>query len=453
MNRLNCRNPLWLKESGSYVDPYSSTFHGHNVDAIKSKIADSLNNRQMKDNGKAAQFRLEGNRFFSEAKYHLALEKYNKSVCYAENYTDVIALAYSNRSSCYFKLALFTECLKDIELAKQYNYPGELMHKLDSRHAECLDALSKGNAKSARINNRNASLSFDEHPQYAGVADCLELQHNSEWGRHVTTTRSLNIDETVIIENPFSFVGHDCNDSKYYRCSHCYKALMNFTPCKECVNSMFCSIECLEAANGSRHKFECHLTQVHSSNCESEEKDFQLVLDMLWKISTAFENVEELIRTIESIVGGDRGDYIDFDDRPDVRTKKLAMILQLETNKGVQDVQRSIENSLKIYFVAMSIPELQEKFVTEEHKRFLQHLILHLGHIAKQSILFSDLNVDVDIFREAELRDYGIGLYPIGSYLNHSCVPNVYCYSVDNRLICKIIRPIRSGEQLFRSYV
>lgn len=449
MSRLKFPNPLWLKESGSYVDIFSSAFHGNDVVATKSKVDDLLNNRRKKDNGKSAQFRLEGNQLYAQSKYHLALEKYNKSVCYAENDTDVLALAYSNRSSCYLKLTLFEECLTDIELAIQYHYPANLMHKLDSRRTECLHALSK---RSAKINCRSASLTFAEHTSHAGVADCLQLQRNTEWGRHVITTRSLDIDDTVMIEGPFSFIGHDCNDSKYYRCSHCYKELLNFIPCKECVFSMFCSNKCLEAANESRHKFECKFTPMESNDCEGNEKDFQLVLDMLWKINATFDTVDELIRTIESIVSGG-----DVDARSDVlMTVRLAMILQLETNKEHQDsndVQRLIGNSLKNYSVAMTMSEFRERFASEEHRRFLQHLILHLVHTAKQSVLFSDLNVDVDIFREAELRDYGIGLYPIGSYLNHSCVPNVFCYSVDDRLICKVIRPIKCGEQLFRSYV
>lgn len=453
MDRLSFRNPLWIKECGSYIDIFSNTFYGNDLDDIKSKIYDLHTNRQRKDNDKSAQFRLEGNQFFSQAKYHLALEKYNQSVCYAENGTDVIAFGFAlaNRSSCFLKLKLFKECLKDIEIAKQSNYPAELMHKLDLRQAKCLHELSKGNAESARVDNQTVSLSFGEHTKYAGVANCLELQYNNKWGRHITTSRSLNINETVIIEKPFAFVGHDCNDSKYNRCSHCYKAKMNFTPCKECVYAMFCNNECLEAANKSRHKLECQLTRFESSNCECKEKEFQLIMNILWKINTAFKTVEELIRTIESIISGC---YVETDS--DVKKKQLAMILQLETNEDKQnssDFLRLIENCLKNYFIVLRMPEFQEKFVSEKQKRFLQHLILHLVHIAKQSVLFSDLNVDVDTLREAELRDYGIGMYPIGSILNHSCVPNVYCYSVDNRLICKIIRRIKSGEQLFRSYV
>lgn len=446
------RNPLWLKESDSYIDIFAGAFHGNDTDAIKSEIDDLANNRQKKDNLKSAKFRLEGNKFFLQAKYHSALEKYNQSLCYAENDTEKIALAYSNRSSCYLKLKLYKECLNDLELIKKSNYPFDISHKLKSRHAECNDILSNGNEESARINSQQISLSFDEHTKLAGVADCLKLEHNTEWGRHVVTTRSLNINETVMIERPFSFVGHDCSDSKYNRCSHCYKALMNFIPCKNCVYSMFCNDECLEAANNSRHKVECQLAKIEISNCEGNEKEFQLVLHTLCEINNAFETVEELIRTIESMIGGDSIET----DGSNIKSKKLEMILQLETNKDKQDssdFKRLIRNTLKNYVAVMRVNEFQERFASDEDKRFLQHLILHLVHIAKQPILFSDLNVDVKIFREAEIRDYGMGLYPVGSILNHSCVPNVYCYSVDNRLICKVIRPIRNGEQLFRSYM
>lgn len=456
MSGLNFRNPLWLKESGCYVDIFSSEFHGNDIEAIKSEIDGLLNDPPRKDDEKSVQFRSVGNQFFSQAKYHLALEKYNQSLCYANNDTNAMAFAYSNRSSCYLKLKLFKECLNDIELVKQFTFPSSLMHKLDSRQAQCFDALNGNVAGSTRIDNQNATLSFGEHAKYGGVADCLELQQNSEWGRHIITTRDLNINETIMVEKPFSFVGHECSDSiRYSRCSHCYKALMNFIPCKECVYSMFCNKECLEAANKGRHRFECQLTKVESTDCECNEKEFQLVLDMMWKINLAFETVEELISFIESVISGDSIDA-SITARFDVALKRLAMILQLKTNKEKQnsgDVQRLIGNTLKNYFVVMKLPEFQDKFLSVEHARFLQHLILHLVHIAKQSILFSDLSVDVNIFREAELRDYGIGVYPIGSILNHSCVPNVYCYSVDDRLICKIIRPIKNGEQLFRSYL
>lgn len=450
-NQLNCRNPLWLKESGSYVCIFSSS---EDIDAVKSEIKFLTSSRQKKGNEKATQYRLEGNTLFSQAKYRLALEKYNQSLCYAENATDAMALAYSNRSSCYLKLKLFKECLNDIEMIKRSNYPAVLMRKLERRRAECLHALITGMVDSDRIDNQKVALIFDEHSEYAGVADCLELQDNSEWGRHVITTWNLSINQTVMIESPFSFVGHDCNNSKYNRCSHCYKALMNFIPCKDCVYSMFCNDRCLGAANKSRHKIECQLAKIELSNCECREKEFQLVLDMLLNINAAFETAEQFIQTIESIL---RGDNIDCgsDARAGVM-KKLAMILRMETNKdkhNSSDIQRLIRSALKNYVAVMRMPEFQQKFMSEEHIRFLQHLILHLVHIAKQPIQFSDLIVDVSIFNEAELRDYGIGLYPIGNMLNHSCVPNVYCYSVDNRLICKVIRPIRTGEQLFRSYM
>ncbi|KAG4065346.1 hypothetical protein HA402_012291 [Bradysia odoriphaga] len=455
MDGNNVRNPLWLKEESDdhlYVDIFANKFYGISIDAVQSEVDGLFNDRPSKNNDKSKLFRVDGNKLFSERKYHLALEKYNRSACYAENGSDELVLAYSNRSCCYLKLKLYQQCLNDIKMIKESNYPSGVQDKLDSRQAKCLQFLTNDTVDSVRIDVQKVGLSFGEHERYAGVAECLKLQYNSEWGRHVTTNRDLEINETVMVESPFSFVGHDCSDSKYYRCSNCYKSLMNFIPCTECVGSMFCNSECLEEATKSRHQIECHLAKIESTDCECKEKEFQLVLDLLWKISSAFESVYDLIRTIELIVHGKGIEAT----RTNETLKRLEMILQLETNEEKQDAtdwERLIRNSVKNYLVAMEMPRFQQRFVSERHKRFLKHLILHLLLTARQSILFSDLDVDVTIFRFAELRDYGIGLYPIGSLLNHSCVPNVYCYSVDNRLICKVIRPIKSGDQLFRSYL
>lgn len=457
MDRENFQNPLWLKEDSAghlYVDIFSDKFHGISINSVQSEVDALFNDRPSKNNEQSKSFRNEGNKLFLEGKYHLALEKYNRSACYAENDSYELALAYSNRSSCYLKLQLFKQCLDDIEMIERSKYPASLQDKLDSRQEECLQFLSKNTVDSVRIDNQKVELNFGEHGQYGGVAECLEVQHNSEWGRHVTANRDLDINDTVMVESPFSFVGHDCNDLKYYRCSHCYKSLMNFIPCRECVGAMFCNSRCLEEANKSRHKFECQLAKIESNDCECKEKELQLVLDLLWKINSSFDTFYEMMRTIEQIVSGNRVEA--SASRTNEPLKGLEMILQLETNKEKQsdsDWERLIRNSLKNYLVAMRMPEFHERFVSEMQKRFLKHLILHLLHIVRQSVLFSDLDVDVTIFRLAELRDYGIGLYPIGSLLNHSCVPNVYCYSVDNRLICKVIRPIKSGDQLFRSYV
>jgi SET domain-containing protein len=38
------------------------------------------------------------------------------------------------------------------------------------------------------------------------------------------------------------------------------------------------------------------------------------------------------------------------------------------------------------------------------------------------------------------------------SLLNHSCLPNVHSFSVDNKVAVVVLKPIKEGEQLFRSY-
>lgn len=59
-------------------------------------------------------------------------------LCFAENDTENVALAYGNRSACNFGLKMYGKCLTDIELAINANYPDRLKSKLEKRKAECL---------------------------------------------------------------------------------------------------------------------------------------------------------------------------------------------------------------------------------------------------------------------------------------------------------------------------
>lgn len=78
------KNSLWLRESGSYKDIFANGIGATN-------ITSEINTRQRKDGKKSVQFRDEGNAFFHQSKYHLALQMYNQTVCYAENGTDEMA--------------------------------------------------------------------------------------------------------------------------------------------------------------------------------------------------------------------------------------------------------------------------------------------------------------------------------------------------------------------------
>ncbi len=51
------------------------------------------------------------------------------------------------------------------------------------------------------------------------------------------------------------------------------------------------------------------------------------------------------------------------------------------------------------------------------------------------------------------VNDTGVGLYPVGAMLNHSCVPNVMQSFAGRRIIFRAIAPIAAGQEATISYV
>ena len=56
-------------------------------------------------------------------------------------------------------------------------------------------------------------------------------------------------------------------------------------------------------------------------------------------------------------------------------------------------------------------------------------------------------------FLNTKISDSGTGLYPTAALLDHSCVPNVFRYSLDKTLVMRAARDIQKNEQLFISYI
>uniref|UniRef100_A0A182VEP4 Uncharacterized protein n=1 Tax=Anopheles merus TaxID=30066 RepID=A0A182VEP4_ANOME len=106
----------------------------------------------------------------------------------------------------------FEDCLENIRLARESNYPGE---KLNQREKEVKNALAKARNKNASSSKVTPDVVEEPELSYAAkenapqVANCLELRKNEQYGRHVVTTRKLNVGDVVMIERPFVTVLKD----------------------------------------------------------------------------------------------------------------------------------------------------------------------------------------------------------------------------------------------------
>lgn len=440
-------NILWQKTNSVYIDIFA--IHGSVMDLnrlipiIDEQFQNAKSPEYQKNTINSEKMRDQGKAHFSEEKYLEAMKSFNASLVLAAIGTNKVALAYANRSSCFFNLKMLDECLVDIELAKQAGYPMELMHKLDARISKCMKLKSDEHYQAEVLIPDVLKLDFNEHPEFAGVADCLEIRQNDEFGRHVITTRDLEIGQTILVEHPFAITPERFYFTGNNRCLNCFKEGMNFITCKNCIGAFFCNDDCLVK---SFHKYDCNMP-----GSLSRKKTFELVLHMFYNINAMFPNVDEFMVIVEKLWKGETPVGLTTDQ------KKFCALFQLVHNhRKLTDFQLDrIRAAASVTIITLTrFAAFDKKYRKLEHKRFLQHLILHLFHIAEHAVELHEISFEKNaILLCHTLKLFANAMYPFGCYFNHSCVPNISWFNVDGRLICKVIRPIKKGQQVFRSYL
>lgn len=446
------QNILWKKSKSNKSEMFMDLFKIKRYEIPLTPIELQLqyfkitNLLSQKSNNEAKYARDKGKQFFSEGNYANAITKFNKSLRLAEYGTEEVGLAYANRSSCFFHMDMFEECIIDLKLAKKSHYPAKLLPKLETRMQQCTTLLKHKHIKSIRFNVREPALSFNEHRRFAGVADCLEIRQNDVSGRHVITTHDLQIGQTILVERPYSIIAttkhkHLGRD----RCNYCLREFRNFITCTNCVATRFCYEGCMEE---SFHNLECNFPMPG----KSQPEHYHLVHAILFKTNDAFPDVDMWMKTVNALLKGE-----EVAGLTNATQRDFCLLFQLthnhdkRTNKQIQEMRRT---AASIFTALMHLPDFSLKFAKMKQARFLQHLILHLLHIVEHAIdLYQYFQQDESTTMIlCSTQQYASGMYAFACHINHSCVPNVCWYTVDDRLVCKVIRPIKKGKQIFRSY-
>lgn len=104
---------LWQKDfkTGNYVDLSKNVIYSTDSIRFNSKKSMTL----------SLHSRTVGNEKYSRKDFEGAMQLYNESICYAENDSEYLSLAYANRSSCFFELGMYDRSLADIQLAQETN--------------------------------------------------------------------------------------------------------------------------------------------------------------------------------------------------------------------------------------------------------------------------------------------------------------------------------------------
>lgn len=414
---------LWQKESDNaalYVDIFQQI---DKVDKNSEMFFNILNERYKllclerneKNNQKSTNLRCQGNTEFGNKKWNEAMEFYNKSLSLTKN----VSLAFANRSACFFHMSKYDKCLKDIELAKQFNCPERVLTKLDKRREDCLKEMENG-----RVEGIVPKLDFEENENYPGMADVLKIEHSQRFGRHVVAKRDIGVGKAVLIEETFWYRDLTYDEPmEFCLCVTCKKTSMNFIACERCTSVMFCSDSCL--TNNSSHQSMC-----------GNEVAYKLGLPVIVEAIKMFSSAKQLMEFVEDTLR----DGQPVPKQTKDALSKLRAFLQL--NVCLPKLQR--QNICLVltnfsYDYLLKIDSVKCMFETKQEKRFLMHFIAHC--------------VCVDASNGFKRGEDEKLLFVLASYFNHSCAPNVVGIDVDNKRMWLTVRPIKKGQQLFISYL
>lgn len=417
---------LWKKENcGKYVDLFGSTVGNAErndlaeVDEISNKLR-SIN--FSKNNQKSTESRKLGNEYFLNNDWHTAMELYNKSLRSAEVDSENVALVYSNRSACFFKLNMFDEALIHIDLAKKANLPDRLLPKLEQRRQKCLDGL----ANSTRQAEYEPRLDFEANKKFPCLANVVEIRLSQEYGRHLVAKRDIQGGKIILLEESFAV-----NDTDNFRvCYTCFRSMFsNFIACDLCTSAMFCSIECMK--QNQTHKWECNtfFGMKFFDNTEGVTRTGLITETILNAIST-FADIELLMQFVQTTLQEDP-DLLPTSLHDQVSNYHFFFKLKRKMTTTLEDVKR-------LYMMTISLPKIRALFDSEEKRRFLMHLVAHHSCVVAANSIGHSGNCKVaNVF----------------SLFNHSCEPNVRKESHNKLSVCKTTRSVRKGEQLFINYL
>lgn len=424
---------LWKKESNLRNALYVDLFHGHSVEIQYilhkfSKAGCNFDGSYYKNDAISNTYRQNGNTSFEKGFFINAIEWYNKSLCFAENGSRTLGLAYANRSNCFLKLKMFGKCLVDIELAMQNQYPSQLMGKLERRRNDCLKLMETEDDQS---DSSAPKLDFEANEQFPCLANVVDIQSGDGFGHRIIAAADIDVGKTVMVEP--CYIGVTKFDH-YKICMLCLRERLNFTPCPKCTSALFCS----NCKDSKLHGIECDMNY----GCPADFK-FMDVVRSISLAKNAFQNVDELIACVENMVMN-RGGTVQPLNLVDAKSKYCAFF---QSSRAWWMYPLHLEQAYLFYQLLLEHREMAAFFRTNAHRRFLMHLVQH--HVAM--ILQGAYNKRIAPIGGQGITDTYINI--VAKHLSHSCIPNV-CHVLKNGSVnCIVIRPIKKGDELFISYI
>ncbi|KAG4078961.1 hypothetical protein HA402_010913 [Bradysia odoriphaga] len=371
-------------------------------------------------------FYAEANRYFEQKKYFDALHSYNKSLCYAKPNSVDLANAFAGRSAVYFEMKRYANSLENIRLARiQSEFVTDT--NLDERESRCNEYLKDENVNDA---GEKLSLSYTPHSRVPFLANCLELSEDDKFGRYIKTNRDLRPGDVVAIEEPLlKFIGVKAKYfHRYQRCYNCFKSNhLNLLPGPHSV--MSCSQACHDLSVEKNLDFD---------ELIETELDWKVV--KMIRIKDKSLAVTSSVDKLQKLYYGRTKTLFDF-DLNHLNEGELQNVLLKCSISLIGGTNGEADSKLDVF----------KLMIGAYHERYRDFLVQYVGHMMN---VCRKTQFSLNMFDEplGQFEKIGNCLLPFGGLLNHSCDPNIFWVSANEKFVFIVAKPIRAGEQLFICY-
>lgn len=359
---------LWKKvhygEDSMYVDPF--TIIGIECANDMKQWEDQLNEfksleglqRSNKCNNISDELMQCGHTEFSNRNWNDALNYYSQALCFAERGTFYEGLSHGNRGLCFFQMGMYQKALTDFNLAAQKQCPEQFLADIQDLRIKCQKTDKIHDQPKVRI--PKMKLAADK--KFPCMANVLEIKGNKEFGRCIVAKKNIEVGQTVFVAEAFASA---VIAEKQAYCYTCQKTEMNFIPCGNCSDVMFCDEDC--ANWNTMHK------TVDCQTCYHQINDIgvKFIIQTILVAIETFPSIEHLMKMVETVTSDKGCDKIPKSSNDPL--SKYSIFLKLTPVFKDEYLFRAYQ----AFTCILLIPKIKYLFDTEHKQRFLMHLILH----------------------------------------------------------------------------
>ncbi|CAH0547824.1 unnamed protein product [Brassicogethes aeneus] len=479
----------FTKIDGNIFEVFSQ-FYSLDLSEIENWLEVQFKTKTLKNDKLSTVYRQEGNKCYARKDRLKSLEFYTKSLCSATTNGKEYGLALANRSAVSFEMGEYENCVRDIDLCFETNYPKDLKPKIYIRKAECYiflgqkenlkecinamqDFVVKENisgkdkylskieqfkkSKNLPTTNFNSETSHEvpkladgENPNFASASSKIKISYEQSKGRHVTASKNIKKGDVLFVEKAFIFAPVFKENKELYpfKCYNCLKDTLSCIPCQSCTLCFYCNESCRVCSWNECHKWECQGMQTNIWH--DLGIGFPAFKAMLKGVKSGFRNIK----------GNHEEDLRCFGSTDDNYPYFNRLVSNIYRSKNVVPyivMSAVVVVYLKKYtdfFVELLKEPKCPKRDSDDLVRYVGGLITkHTAQLSCNSSIVEHWTYSTsDMLFPDILITVACGIFPSVSIMNHSCRPNVTNFFICDTIVVKALEDIEEEEEIFNCY-